>query len=108
MTKLEHLRELALAGVSRAEAARTVGLSYGYVKRLAPRADLPFRHGNEKAVVAKPRQVTPIQAIKTSGILRELSLRERADTLTLIRKGGYSAADALRAIGRHELAERLP
>ena len=104
---LEVLRKLALEGKTRAEAARQVGLHAGTVKKLALVHRIPFRHGNQKEITLRPRAIGPIQAMKVSGALQELSPQEKLDTLILIRKGLKTAPEALRSVGRHDLAERF-
>lgn len=103
---IETLRRLALEGKTRAEAAKMVGIHFETVKKMARVHNIPFRHGNEKEVLRRPRAIGPIQAMKTSGALHELSAKERLDTLTLIRKGLQSAPEALKGIGRADLVER--
>lgn len=107
MRHIDAMRELAMKGETRAVAARALGLHYETVKALSRRYKVPFKHGNEKALTKRPRQVTPVQAMKNSGALNAMTAQEKIDTLTLMRKGGYSATEALRAVGRHDLADQF-
>jgi hypothetical protein len=107
MTLVEQLRQKAVRGETRAQAARGLGLSYEYVKEVSRRHRIPFQHGNQREQPRRPRQVSPMHALKVSGVLESLTLAERYDVLTLLRKGDYSPAEALRAIKRNDLAERF-
>lgn len=95
------LRKLARDGKTRTEAAQELGLSYWTVCLTANRAKVTFTHGLERQ---GRRKTTPIGLMVKAGIADRLTAQERLDVRVLVRKGGYSAAEALQAIGRWDLA----
>lgn len=106
-TTMAILRRLARAGYTRREAAAALNLNYYYVCMLVRKHGAPFRQGSQKETVTRPRVNSPIQRIKSSGILADMTEREKLDTLTLIRKGHMTATEALLAVKRPDLAARV-
>lgn len=96
----------AAAGKTRAEAAAEIGVSYDAVHSAAKKHRIPFRHAKEKAVLKKPRKRPLIGRVAAAGILAELTLSQRHDVVTLVRKGGQQPHEALATIGRADLAKR--
>lgn len=103
MTIADHtaaLRKLARQGTTRRQAAEAMGISYWAVCAIASRAGIAFTHGNERA---GRRKTTPIGLLVKAGAAEKLTAQERLDVRVLVRKGGYSAHDALRVVGRADL-----
>jgi hypothetical protein len=101
------LRKLARAGYTRRQAATILGLNYSYLCRLIRAHGAPFWQGSIRGDKAARRQRTPTQHVKSSGLLAGMTCDEKKDVLILIRKGGMSAPDALRAAKRPDLAARV-
>lgn len=104
--KIVRMVAMAKAGKSIKDASIELEMHYHTVWAWAKRLKIPFRHGLTKAA-PKRRDRTPIGLIKSAGILEMMTQRERADSLVLLKKGQYSAVEALRVIGREDLAARL-
>lgn len=98
------LRRLAKSGVTRADAAKAMGVSYWVVANMSRHLGVTFTHGLEKPT---PRKTTPIGALVRAGVADELTAQQRLDVRILVRRGGYSAQEALEAVGRSDLMERL-
>ena len=100
---------MAQAGMSRKAVAREMELHYATVQAIAAEYKMPFKHGLQKDKWERPdgkprkRTRTPIGQIKAAGILDKMTERERSDSLIMMRKGAYSAVDALRHVGRDDL-----
>lgn len=95
------LRKLARAGKTRAEAADELGVSYWVVGNIARRSGITFRHALEEAT--PKRKTTPIGLLVRAGVADLLTAQERLDVRVLVRKGKYSAVEALQLVGRHDL-----
>lgn len=98
------LRKLARAGKTRAEAADELGVSYWVVGNIARRSGITFRHALEEAT---PRKTTPIGLLVKAGVADLLTTQERLDVRVLVRKGKYSAVEALQLVGRHDLVREI-
>lgn len=97
----------AAAGKTRREAAGELGMNYYWVCNIVRTHKIPFRHGLKVKETKHPRVRGTLGAVKASGVLDQLSTKERLDTLILIRKGGYDAPAAFRAIGRADLVPAI-
>ena len=100
LEKAALLRKLARDGKTRAEAAEQIGVSYWTACEIAKRAKITFRHGLEGQT---ERKTTPIGLLVKAGVADMLTAQERLDVRILVRKGRYSAEDALRSVGREDL-----
>lgn len=100
------LWRLATAGKSRAEAAQELGLSYHHVTVAARMHKIPFHHGQQVEKPKRPRPKHPIGRVKAAGLVEELTLAQRIDFLTLVRKGRYAPSEAFKTLRRPDLAAK--
>lgn len=100
LEKAAALRKLARDGKTRAQAAQEIGVSYWTACQIAKRAKITFQHGLEKPT---PRKTTPIGLLVKAGVADKLSEQEKLDVRVLVRKGHFTAHDALVSVGRADL-----
>ena len=104
MTQAETARHCGVSHVSVRDWARRHGLTFAEYSRAAARARMKALHADPEFAARRRERLKALHADPRHNPLAALSAEERADYDLLVKKGGLKRADALRSIGRADLA----